>query len=255
MKHDLFYWFTFLHGWSKASLIPVRTFSTFKASVGNISIHETKWQGFLFAQRKKEEGDMEETKWQEACSASTSSDWRADGPTGEVVFSLRVRSEYWYMHTAALPPSVLYPTTPRAAENKCRQHWSTQTKHNNCQFQCPQPKQAGWYKIVNGCIPTLLLQETKKHSWRNSNLKRFSKIRPQNVNIEMKLKNLFSVLSAADGKTTAFWGQRLFLSFLNMNNEASQCWENCKWKHLQYVCRRKLLSVYRKLGNNYSNGL
>ena len=37
---------------------------------------------------------MEETKWQEACSASMNSDWRADGPTGEVVVSLSVRLEY-----------------------------------------------------------------------------------------------------------------------------------------------------------------
>lgn len=34
------------------------------------------------------------TKWQGACSAAMKSDWRADGPTGEVVVSLSVRSEY-----------------------------------------------------------------------------------------------------------------------------------------------------------------
>lgn len=40
------------------------------------------------------EGDMEKTKWQEACSASMKSNWRADGPKGEVVVSLSVRLEY-----------------------------------------------------------------------------------------------------------------------------------------------------------------
>lgn len=40
------------------------------------------------------ETGREETKWHEACSASMSSDWRADGPKGEVVDSLSVRSEY-----------------------------------------------------------------------------------------------------------------------------------------------------------------
>lgn len=36
----------------------------------------------------------EETKWQEACSASMNSDWRADGPIGVEVVLLSVHSEY-----------------------------------------------------------------------------------------------------------------------------------------------------------------
>lgn len=85
---------------------------------------------------------------------------RADGPTGEAAVSLSVRLEYWYVNTAALPTHLLCCIPPHHAQlkNKCRQHWSQQTKHNNC-----QPKQTGWYGIGNGCIPTLLLQKKNIH--------------------------------------------------------------------------------------------
>ncbi len=50
------------------------------------------------------------------------SDWRADGPIGEVVVSLSVRLEYWYTATVALPTQAkspcLFYTLPHDAKSK-----------------------------------------------------------------------------------------------------------------------------------------
>lgn len=133
-ESTIFYWLSLLHGWPEASLIPIKAFSPFRAAMADMSVHGTKWQGFVFVQRRKdckrrrgagsEEGGRRGggAKWQEACSASMNSDWRADGPTGEVVVSLSMRLEYWYTATAALPtrakPPCLFYTPPLDAKPK-----------------------------------------------------------------------------------------------------------------------------------------
>lgn len=67
------------------------------------------WQEYVFVHRqmvcKRQKGsrEREETKWQDACSASMKSEWWVEGPMGEEAVLLSVRLEYWYMATAALP--------------------------------------------------------------------------------------------------------------------------------------------------------
>lgn len=150
-----------LYGWPEASVIPVKTFSTFKAAAADMSRQNSGRDLCSYRGRKVAKGGGEqrgggETKWQEACSASMKSDWRTDGPTGEEVVLLSVRLEYWYTATAALPNQAKPPIfsvcrhTMHGRKNKCR-HNTGRCRQNTTS---PLSIQAVW-EIWNSCIPTL----------------------------------------------------------------------------------------------------
>lgn len=126
--------FLFLHGWPKASLIPVRTVLPFKAVIADTIqyVHGTKWQGFVFV-KKIAKGVWE--LWGRKGGSRLNGEKHVQHPwtaTGERMVPLETR---WFRWVCAwntdtrqqqpYPPgpsplSFLHAATRCTFENKCR---------------------------------------------------------------------------------------------------------------------------------------
>lgn len=143
-KGTIFYWLSFLYGWPEASVIPIKTFSTFKAAAADMSRQNSGRDLCLYRGRKVAKGGGEQRGGRLNGKKHVQHPWRA---TGERMVP---RERRWFCWVCARntdtrpqqpspirrsPLSFLYAGTPCTAEKQVQtQHWALQTKHSITTF-------------------------------------------------------------------------------------------------------------------------